>query len=307
MSRVFMYPGQGSQSVGMGKDFYEKFDSVKQKFDAANEILGRDLARLCFEGPEGDLKATQNTQPALFTLEASITDVLKDNGMQPSLTMGHSLGEYGALYGAGIVDFQDGLKLVARRGELMASAGEKAPGTMAAVIGLPKEKIAEVLSSVQEGVVVPANENTTEQTVISGEVSAVEKACDLLKQAGAKRAIVLPVSGAFHSPLMKCITDDFAQTLESVTFRDPVCPIVPNVTAQLETRPDEIKRLLIEQLTAPVRWVDSIRRIKTENHTAALEVGPGAVLQGLVRKIDREINVIPCSSVEKLYSLIEHR
>jgi [acyl-carrier-protein] S-malonyltransferase len=287
----------------MGADLVEKFDEAKARLDQANEILGRDLSGLCFNGPEEDLKATQNTQPALFTVEAALTDVLKAKGLTPSYTAGHSLGEYGALYGAGAFSFEDGLALVAKRGALMGAAGEKNPGTMAAIIGLSVEKIREVLDGADIGTVVPANQNAPEQTVISGEVDAVNKACDLLKDAGAARAILLPVSGAFHSPLMQDAADEFKQVLAETTFTAPSCPVVPNVTAQPETDPDRLRDLLYEQLISPVRWVETVQTLQGAGCGRCLEVGPSAVLKGLMRKFASDLSVVPCGTAENVYSV----
>ena len=261
MQFSFLFPGQGSQKVGMGRDFYTHHDIGKQRFEEANSILGRNLADICFNGPEESLTATQNTQPALFTVEAIITDVLKEKGVLPVVTAGHSLGEYSALYAAGFFSFSDGLKLVAKRGELMAKVGKETPGAMAAVLGMPVDQIHAVLVKVTSGIVVSANENSPEQNVISGEVAAVSDACEQLKAAGAKRAVPLPVSGAFHSPLMQSAADSIAQVLETIHFNTPRCPVIANVTAQPETDPSNMKKLLVRQLTAPVRWVESMKTL----------------------------------------------
>lgn len=304
MQTTFLCPGQGSQKAGMGRDVYEKFDAAKARFDQANDILGRDIAALCFDGPEEELKATQNTQPALFTMEAALSDVLKENGITPSYTAGHSLGEYGALYAAGAVSFEDGLRLVAQRGALMAAAGEKKPGAMAAVIGLDVDAIRAVLEKVDNGIVVPANQNTPEQTVISGEVDAVNTACEMLKEAGAKRAVPLPVSGAFHSPLMQEAADEFKGVLEGVSFKEPSCPVITNVTAQPETDPRQLRDLLYRQLISPVRWVETVETLKGLEYGLCLEVGPGAVLKGLLRKFAPDVSVVSCGTAENVYSLL---
>ncbi len=288
----------------MGRDLYEKFDTAKARFDQAGDILGRGISGLCFEGPEEELKATQNTQPAIFTMEAALSDILRDNGVTPSYTAGHSLGEYGALYAAGAVSFEDGLRLVARRGALMAAAGERKPGAMAAVIGLDVEKIREVLAKVDNGIVVPANQNTPEQTVISGETAAVNTACDLLKEAGAKRAVPLPVSGAFHSPLMQEAADEFRTVLDTVSLRQPSCPVITNVTAQPETDPQTLRDLLYRQLLSPVRWVETVETLKGLDYGRCLEVGPGAVLKGLLRKFASDVSVVSCGTAENVYSLV---
>ncbi|MFP4014270.1 MAG: ACP S-malonyltransferase [Chitinispirillaceae bacterium] len=304
MKCTFLYPGQGSQSVGMGKDLLGEFPSAKARFEEADRILGRDLSRIILEGPQEELTATQNTQPALFVVESAITDILLQKGVEPQFTAGHSLGEYSALYAAGFISFEDGLKTVAARGELMSRAGEDAPGTMAAVIGLGKEKIAEVLKNVKSGIVVPANENTPEQTVISGEVQAVNEACSLLKEAGAKRALTLPVSGAFHSPLMQKAADEFKSVLETVQFSSPRCPVIANVTAEAQTDPAAVKELLVKQLVSPVLWVDSMNTLAGLDPALCAEVGPGSVLRGLARKCAPALNVVPCDSATNIYSLL---
>jgi [acyl-carrier-protein] S-malonyltransferase len=301
---TFLFPGQGSQTVGMGKDLYNEFPCAKKRMDEANSILGRDLLKIIFEGPIEDLTATQNTQPSLFTIEAAITDVLAHNGIKPTYTAGHSLGQWSALYGAGLISFEDGLKAVAKRGELMANAGKEMPGTMAAIIGLDRVAIAEVLKSVTSGIVVPANENSPEQTVISGEIAAVNEACEKLKAAGAKRAMLLPVSGAFHSPLMQKAADIFAGIIDSITFSNPICALICNVSGKPENDASTIKQLLKKQLISPVRWVDSIASLAGLDYGTCLETGPGAVLKGLVKKCNETINVVPSDTVTNIYSLL---
>jgi [acyl-carrier-protein] S-malonyltransferase len=303
MSSAFLFPGQGSQKVGMAADFVAAFDSVKQRFDQANAILGRDLVKIISEGPEADLTSTRNTQPALFLVETAITDILIAKGVSPRCTLGHSLGEYSALYAAGVFSFEDGLKIVAKRGELMAAAGISAPGTMAAVIGLTREKISEVLATITEGVVVTANENSPDQTVISGTVAAVNAASEKLQAAGAKRVVPLTVSGAFHSPLMQPVADEFSRFLESFSFLQPRCPVVANVTAAPVSDPLELKRLLVRQLVSPVRWVDSMKYLVEQGVADAYEIGPGSVLKGLARKCSEALNVVSCAAVDNIYSL----
>ncbi len=300
MSTVFMFPGQGAQAIGMGADLFAGFESARNRFAQANEILGRDIAKICFEGPEDELKATQNTQPALFLVEAVAQDLLVDKGIVPTLTMGHSLGEYAALYAAGVFSFADGLRLVAKRGELMALAGKEKPGAMAAIIGLSKDQIAQVLATVTAGIVVCANENTPEQTVISGEVAAVNQACELLKAAGAKRALPLPVSGAFHSPLMQDAAHSFGEFLATVSFSAPRCGVITNVTASVETDPVLLKSLLTKQLVSSVRWVDSIRHLATHSVTRCFEVGPGNVVSGLAKKINPDLSISLCGKKEQI-------
>jgi [acyl-carrier-protein] S-malonyltransferase len=303
MTYTFLFPGQGSQKVAMGKDFYDNFESAKKRIDESNEILDRDIRSCIFNGPEEELKATQNTQPALFIVEAVISDLLKEKGVIPSFALGHSLGEYSALYAAGVFSFSDGLKIVAKRGELMAEAGRISKGAMAAVIGLSKGIVIEILSGIKDGVVVPANENSPEQLVISGDVSAVDIACEKLSSAGAKRVIKLPVSGAFHSPLMKPAAEEFERFITSFTFRQAVCPVITNVNAEPENNGDTLKGLLIKQLLSPVKWVASMEWLKQNNAFSCVEVGPGSVLKGLARKCNSEINVISCDTVDNLYSL----
>ena len=302
MNYTFLFPGQGSQRVGMGKDFFGFSENAKRRFDECNTILSRDLASIMFNGPDDQLTQTQNTQPALFTVEAIICDALKERGIFPSFAAGHSLGEYGALYAAGVVSFKDGLSIVAKRGELMADAGKKTPGTMAAVIGLPKQQIVDALTRGVSGVVVCANENSPDQTVISGEISAVTQACDVLKKVGAKRAVQLPVSGAFHSPLMAPCAEEFAAFLEPFEFSDTKCPVIANVTAQPEVSGATLKGLLVRQLTSPVRWVESMTNLAGLDHGTCLEAGPGNVISGLARKCDSRLNVVPCGTVENVYS-----
>ncbi len=304
MKYTFLYPGQGSQSVGMGKDLYDSFQIAKDRFNMADQILGRNLSSLIFNGPLEELTATQNTQPALFTVEAAITDILGEKGIAPGFTAGHSLGEYSALYGAKALSFEDALNAVAKRGALMAAAGKSKPGTMAAIIGLSKEKISEVLRTVTSGIVVPANENTPEQTVISGEIPAVKEACEKLKEAGAKRALLLPVSGAFHSPLMQSAADEFKEILDSLSFSTPICPVITNVIAKPETDPQVLKGLLVKQLTSPVRWVESMKALSCLDYGICIETGPGNVLKGLAKKCSDSLNVVPSDTATNIYSLL---
>lgn len=305
MKYAFLFPGQGSQKVGMGRDFFNSLDIAKKRFEEANSVVGRDLADICFNGPEEALTATQNTQPALFTLEAIITDTLREKGVLPSYAAGHSLGEYSALYAAGFISFSEGIRLVAKRGELMGHVGRETPGAMAVVLGMPKEQIRAELLKARAGVVVCANENSPDQNVISGEIAAIKEACELLKAAGAKRAVQLPVSGAFHSPLMQKAADEFASYITSFVFKAPECPVIANVTGQVETSPEKVKGLLIQQLVSPVRWVDSMITLAGLEHGRCIETGPGSVLRNLAKKCHEQLNVLPCDTVENLYSLVQ--
>jgi len=304
MELTLLFPGQGSQSVGMGKDLYDQVPAARARFEEADRILGRDLTRIIFEGPAEELTDTRNTQPALFTVEAALADLLFANGVIPEYTAGHSVGEYCALYAAGVISFEDGLRTVAARGAAMADAGQQNPGAMAAIMGMERDALATILSQVGIGVVVPANENSPDQTVISGEAGAVNEACEKLKEAGAKRAIPLPVSGAFHSPLMQPAAERLAVALESVVFSPPRCPVIANVTAMPEGDPALLKSLLVKQLVSPVRWVDSMKTLANCRPKACAEVGPGAVLKGLVKKCQPEINVVSCDGVNNVYSLL---
>ena len=303
MNYTFLFPGLGSQKVGMGSDFYQSFEIAKKRFEETNVLLGRDLAKICFEGPEETLMATQNTQPAIFTLEAIICDVLKEKGITPSYVAGHSLGEYAALHAAGFISFSDGISLVVKRGELMGKACAARPGSMAVILGLPKERIREICAMVTEGVVVCANENSIDQNVISGETDAVKNACERLKSNGAKRAMLLPVSGAFHSPLMQQAAEEFTSFLAPYSFKAPRCPIISNVTAQLETSPEKVKGLLLQQLVSPVRWVDSMNLLLGLDHGVLLETGPGSVLKNLIKKCNDKLNVLPCDTATNVFSL----
>ncbi len=304
MSLAFLFPGQGSQKVGMGADLFENGSLADERFAEASEILGVDLKKIVLEGPVEELTKTQYTQPALFTVESLLVDLLAEKGFTPTVTMGHSLGEYGALYGAGVIDFSTGIKLVAKRGALMASCGAETDGGMAAIIGMEKDAIVEVLATI-DGVVVSANENSTDQTVISGEKPAVEAACEKLTEAGAKRAIMLAVSGAFHSPLMKPAADEFEKYLETVEFNDAKCPVITNVTAEGETSGAKLKSLLVEQLLSPVRWVDSQKSLLAFAPETVVEVGPATVLKGLARKFDRSLKVASCGDSAGIAKLSE--
>jgi len=286
---VFMFSGQGSQYVGMGKELYENYEAAKSILDKAEEIVDFDLKDMIFNGPEADLNNTKNTQPAIYTVSAMIKAVLAEHGLEAAAAAGHSLGEYSALYAAGVLSFADGLKLVRRRGELMDQADPEGKGTMAAVIGLADKEVESVLKEI-DGIVTVANYNSPGQVVISGEVTAVEAAGELLSEKGAKRVIPLTVSGAFHSPLMEPAKEELKNTIESVEFKDAQIPLIANVTADYVKESSEIKSALIKQLNNSVRWVETIERFKEDGYEDYVEVGPGRVLKGLMRRIDRSLN-----------------
>lgn len=286
---AYVFPGQGSQFVGMGKDLYDTYSIAKQLFEKANEILGFSITDIMFFGSEDDLKQTKVTQPAIFLHSVILRQVLGEK-FQPTMVAGHSLGELSALVSVGVISFEDGLKLVAKRAAAMQEACTLKAGTMAAVLGLSDAIVEEICQKV-EGIVTPANYNCPGQLVISGEVQSVEKACELLKEAGAKRALLLPVSGAFHSELMLPAREELSKAIEETPFHTPICPVYQNVTTTAVTNPDEIKQNLISQLTAPVKWTQSIENMVKNGATHFIEVGPGKVLQGLVKKIHKEAEV----------------
>lgn len=287
MKRAYVFPGQGAQFSGMGRELYEQSDEAKRLFESANEILGFRITDIMFEGSADDLKQTKVTQPAVFLHSVVLAKVL---GVKPDAVAGHSLGEFSALVVAGALSFEDGLRLVAKRAMAMQRACEAQPGTMAAILALPDEKIEEVCESI-DGVVVAANYNCPGQLVISGAVEAVNLACEKMKEAGARRALVLPVGGAFHSPLMEPARRELEEAIEAAEFHTPVCPIYQNVDAKPHTSPEEIKRNLIAQLTAPVRWTQIVEQMASDGITSFVELGPGTVLQGLIRKISANAEV----------------
>ncbi len=286
---AYVFPGQGAQFVGMGKDLYDNFPKAKELFDQANEILGFNITDIIFNGTDEDLKQTKVTQPAVF-LHSVIRAICLGDDFKPEMVAGHSLGEFSALVAAGVLSFEDGLRLVSKRALAMQAACELQPSTMAAVLGLEDEKVVEVLKSITNEVVVAANFNCPGQLVISGSVAGVEQACEALKNAGAKRALPLKVGGAFHSPLMEPAREELAKAIEETNFSSPKCPIYQNVVAHAVTEPQEIKKNLIAQLTAPVRWTECVRAMISDGATLFTEVGPGTVLQGLVKKIDSSIS-----------------
>lgn len=286
MKKAYVFPGQGSQFPGMGADLYQASATAKALFQKADAILGFEISKIMFEGTAEELKQTNVTQPAIFIHSVVAAKMLGD-AFQPDMVAGHSLGEFSALVAAGALDFEAGLRLVAARADAMQRACEAQPSTMAAVLGLDDAKVEEICAQIT-GVVVPANFNCPGQLVISGEIAAVEAACEALKAAGAKRALLLPVGGAFHSPVMAPAEAELAAAIAQTTFHKPICPVYQNVSAQAETDPDAIKANLVKQLTAPVRWTQSVQQMVTDGATTFVEVGPGKVLQGLVKKIAPE-------------------
>lgn len=286
MKKAYIFPGQGAQFHGMGKSLYESDKKAKELFEKANDILGFRISDIMFSGTDEELKQTKVTQPAVFL--HSVIAYLVQPDLVPDMTAGHSLGEFSALVAAGALSFEDGLKLVARRADAMQKACEMNPSTMAAILGLEDAKVEEVCAGITDEVVVPANYNCPGQLVISGSIAGIDKACEAMKAAGAKRALVLQVGGAFHSPLMEPARKELQEAIEQTEFKEPVCPIYQNVDAQPYTDPVAIKANLINQLTAPVRWTQTIQNMVADEAGTFTECGPGNVLQGLVKKINKE-------------------
>ena len=299
---AFLFPGQASQFVGMGADLRERHPEVREIFEEADAILGIELSRICFEGPMERLSQTEVTQPAVYVHSVAAARLLAARGIHPDAVAGHSLGEYSALTAAGVLEFPEGLALVRERGRLMQEAGAERPGKMAAVIGLDDDVVAGLCGQIGSEVV-PANFNAPGQVVLSGEAAAVERAMAAAGEAGARRVVELPVSGAFHSPLMASAAEGLAARLAATRFRPPSVPVVTNVTAAPETDPRALRRLLFEQMTAPVRWTESVRALSSMGVDRAFEVGPGSVLRGLIRRILRGLTVETAGTAEEMEAL----
>jgi [acyl-carrier-protein] S-malonyltransferase len=284
--KAYLFPGQGAQFAGMGKDLYDNHSEAKKLFEKANDILGFEITKTMFEGPEEDLRQTRITQPAIFLHSVILASTLKD--FKPDMVAGHSLGEFSALVANKTLSFEDGLKLVYARAMAMQKACEVEPSTMAAILGLEDGLVEKILGGIDE-VVVPANYNSPGQLVISGSVKGIDVACEQLKEAGAKRALPLKVGGAFHSPLMEPARLELAEAINNTDFQKPVCPVYQNVNALPVTDPEEIRKNLVAQLTAPVRWTQTVKNMLADGATHFIEVGPGKVLQGLVKKVDPNV------------------
>tara|TARA_B110000459_G_scaffold49088_2_gene54746 strand:+ start:611 stop:1504 length:894 start_codon:yes stop_codon:yes gene_type:complete len=284
--KAYVFPGQGAQFSGMGKDLYDNSDIAKEMFSRANEILGFEITKIMFEGSDNELKETKVTQPAIF-LHSTILATVLGESFKPDMVAGHSLGEISSLVVNKTLSFEDGLRLVSKRALAMQAACEKEPSTMAAILGLDDNVVEEICAAV-DGVVVAANYNCPGQLVISGSVPAVEKACEVATESGARRALLLPVGGAFHSPLMEPAREELAAAIEATEFKTPICPVYQNVVACAVTDPAEIKKNLVAQLTAPVRWTQTMHSMIADGVEEVIEVGPGKVLQGLFKKVDRK-------------------
>ncbi len=301
---AFIFPGQASQYVGMGRDLFDGSEKIRLLFENANDIMGFRLSDICFNGPEEELKQTRVTQPAIFVHSVAVYQLLKNKGIMPDAVAGHSLGEYSGLVAAGALDFEDGLNLVKIRGELMQTAGEHKPGTMAAIIGLEPHQINTVCEkAASSGTVCPANYNSPGQVAISGDIPAVEHAMDIAKQMGAKRALPLVVSGAFHSPLMEFAQGGLGDALKAAKIKDADIPVYSNVMASASQDSETIRELLFKQLTNPVRWVEIIENMIADGVNSFIESGPGKVLTGLNKRINREIPCTPVGDLETIENL----
>jgi [acyl-carrier-protein] S-malonyltransferase len=304
MKRAFLFAGQGSQYVGMGKDLYENFDVAKKMFDEAEKIIPN-IKKVCFEGPEEDLKLTKYTQPGIFIVSAILNEILISKGITPDIVAGFSLGEYSALYSAGCFDYITGIYLIKERAEAMNESAQNNPGTMAAIIGLEDSIIEEVCKQItDEGeIVVPCNYNAYSQLVISGTLKGVEKAVEILKSKNAKRAVILKVSGAFHSPLMNSAKERLKNYIDKIEIKKPKIPIVMNVSANIENDPAVIKELMIKQVVSPVRWKESMKKLIELNIEEYYELGPGKVLAGLMKNIKNDIQVKNVQNLEDIKNL----
>ena len=305
---AFVFPGQGAQTVGMGKDFCEKYDVAKKLFREADEALGYSIQKMCFEGPAEDLKLTANTQPAILTMSVISYAILKEHGIKPEVVGGHSLGEYSALVAADVLDFQDAVSLVHKRGQYMQEAVPVGEGGMAAIIGLSDDVIADACEKASKtaGAVQPVNFNCPGQTVIAGTTKGVEKAVEELKAAGAKKAVILPVSAPFHSTLMKPAAEKLADELAKVAIHDAAFPVVSNYTGELETKAEEIKANLVAQADHPVRWITCVKTMQAFGVDTFVEAGPGKTLCGFNRRIDRSIKSLNVENLESLQKTLDY-